>query len=134
MTLNTNPNTLCHILIQKAVQLYAKFVETLNITLHNNSIPIIHFQLPSKKQLSNYYKSSYNRISLRNNAQEFHLIFINFYLTITNQDRWWNMDEITFHLTILTKLPIFYWDVIRDISSLNQKHILNIKDTLTDTF
>ena len=43
------------------------------------------------------------------------------------------MDEITFDLTILERLPIFYQDVIRDISSLNQQHILNIKDTLTDT-
>jgi hypothetical protein len=87
MTLNTNPNTLCHILIQKAVQLYAKFVETLIITLHNISIPIIHFQLPPKEQLSNHYKLSYNQISLRNNTQASHLIFINFYLTTTNQDR-----------------------------------------------
>ena len=44
-----------------------------------------------------------------------------------------NMDETTFHLTILTKLFIFRRDVIRDISSLNEKHILKINDALTDT-
>ena len=61
-----------------------------------------------------------------------HLIFANFYLIITNSYRWMNMDKITFHLTKITKISTFCLDIVKDISFLNQKHIFNIRNALTN--